>query len=112
MRRLRGAEGAGGPRRLNTATPFVVPTYTCPLTIVGVMNLFPAPNPSRPAGACFELKNSRDKSRASTACRTSGFVFSTAQRIAFVAPFAEMLGVAPGYPNTPVVLEAALEESR
>jgi hypothetical protein len=30
-----------------TATPFVVPTKTRPLTIVGVMNLFPAPNASR-----------------------------------------------------------------
>ncbi len=28
----------------NTPTPFVVPTYTFPLAIVGVMNLFPAPN--------------------------------------------------------------------
>jgi hypothetical protein len=28
----------------NTATPFVVPTKTLPFTIIGVMNLLPAPN--------------------------------------------------------------------
>jgi hypothetical protein len=31
----------------NTATPLVVPTYTRPFAIIGVMNLFPAPNWSR-----------------------------------------------------------------
>lgn len=30
----------------NTATPLVVPTYTCPCAIIGVMNLFPAPKVS------------------------------------------------------------------
>ena len=28
----------------NTPTPLVVPTYTFPFVIIGVMNLFPAPN--------------------------------------------------------------------
>ncbi len=49
IRRFRGAEGA--LMMPKAATPFVVPTYTCPLTIVGVMNLFPAPNASRPEAA-------------------------------------------------------------
>jgi hypothetical protein len=44
IRRFLGADGVSRP---NTATPFVVPTYTRPFTIVGVMNLFPAPNASR-----------------------------------------------------------------
>jgi hypothetical protein len=52
MRRL---VGATGHRQPNAATPFVVPTYTRPLTMVGVMNLFPGPNASRPAAAWFEL---------------------------------------------------------
>ena len=30
--------------RPNTPTPLVVPTYTLPFVIIGVMNLFPAPN--------------------------------------------------------------------
>src|SRR3989442_6744342 len=39
----------------NTATPFWVPTYTLPLTITGVMNLFPFPKLSRPFAACVLL---------------------------------------------------------
>ena len=34
-----------------TPTPFVVPTYTLPFAIVGVMNLFPLPKWSRPPAA-------------------------------------------------------------
>ncbi len=34
--------------RPNTATPLGVPTYTLPLTTIGVMNLLPLPNVSRP----------------------------------------------------------------
>jgi len=33
--------------RPKTATPFVVPTKNLPFTMVGVMNLLPAPNVSR-----------------------------------------------------------------
>jgi hypothetical protein len=50
----RAAPASGGHRienwvlrfqyRANAATPFGVPTYTLPLTMVGTMNLFPAPN--------------------------------------------------------------------
>src|SRR5271168_2051225 len=39
----------------NTATPFWVPIYTLPLTIIGVMNLFPFPKLSRPLGAWLLL---------------------------------------------------------
>ena|GEM_PF-2062248 len=35
-------------RNPNTATPFFAPTYTLPFAIIGVMNLLPAPNWSRP----------------------------------------------------------------
>jgi hypothetical protein len=35
----------------NAATPLGVPTYTLPFTMVGTMNLFPAPNWSRPFAA-------------------------------------------------------------
>lgn len=35
----------------NTATPVCVPTYTLPFAIIGVMNLFPGPNWSRPFAA-------------------------------------------------------------
>lgn len=39
------------PNNPKTATPFCVPTYTLPLTIIGVMNLFPFPKLSRPFAA-------------------------------------------------------------
>ena len=39
----------------NTPTPLVVPTYTFPLTIMGVMNLLPAPKLSRPLAAWVVL---------------------------------------------------------
>ena len=38
---------AGAAKSPNAPTPFVVPTYTLPLAIVGVMNLLPVPNWSR-----------------------------------------------------------------
>jgi hypothetical protein len=40
---LRLVDGLQG-RKPNTPTLFVVPTYTFPFTIIGVMYLFPAPN--------------------------------------------------------------------
>src|ERR1700680_4715154 len=109
MRRPVGAAGASIPNR---ATPFVVPTYTWPLAIVGVMNLLPAPNASRPAGAWFELYSSRERSRASKACKTAGLVFSTAQMIALAPPAAETPGVAPGYVKAPGLADTAAVERR
>ena len=38
-----GAPALGADNNPNTPTPFVVPTYTLPLAIIGVMNLLPAP---------------------------------------------------------------------
>src|SRR5436190_11833694 len=57
IRRLLGGPG-GTFSRPNTATPVGVPTYTWPLTIVGVMNLLPLPNESRPFAAWVVLYNS------------------------------------------------------
>lgn len=44
--------------RPNTATPLVVPTNTLPFAIMGVMNLLPAPNWSRPPLAWLLLYSS------------------------------------------------------
>jgi hypothetical protein len=93
---IRTLVGGDGARRPNTATLFCVPTNTRPLATVGTMNVLPAPNASRPPAARLELYSSRDRSDASYACSTAGFVFSTAHTIAFAVPDAEMLGVAPG----------------
>ena len=50
--------GAAGVRFPKTATPVCVPTYTRPLTMVGVMNLLPGPKLSRPPAAWLELYSS------------------------------------------------------
>jgi hypothetical protein len=44
-------EGVGVLSRPKTPTPLVVPTYTLPLTIVGVTNLLLVPNESRELAA-------------------------------------------------------------
>ena len=45
--KLEGKTVALRPSSPNAPTPLVVPTYTLPLAMVGVMNLLPAPNWSR-----------------------------------------------------------------
>src|SRR6476620_7263801 len=57
-RRMCRLVGAAGVRFPKTATPVCVPTYTRPLTMVGVMNLLPGPRLSRPPAARLELYSS------------------------------------------------------
>ena len=83
-------------RMPNTATEFGVPTYTFPLMMVGVMNLVPDPNWSRLPGAWLLLYSSFKS--AVYACSTAGFAFCMAHTMPLVDPFAEILGVVPGYP--------------
>lgn len=69
---------------------------TLPSAIMGVMNLLPVPNWSRPPEAWLLLYNSCVKSFAAYACRTAGAVFSIVQTMPFELPLAETLGSTPG----------------
>src|SRR5580700_9538405 len=91
-----GRTGHSQGRSPNTATPFVVPTNTLPSAMVGVMNLFPAPNRSRPPAAWELLYNSCARLLASYACSTAGLVFSCAQTMPLLLPFADTAGEVPG----------------